>query len=115
MIDKIDLERVRSEKTFPVQLKKLLGLEQFGTFRFACYISQYSLYQTVSEFITKATEDEWIEIERMYLDDWETRKYSKVWQMTIPSIENMEIKKENMKKLLRKDIEEFYEYYKIGI
>ena len=114
MINNIDMERVKSEKTLPPQLKILIKNSKFGVARFGCYIVQYSQYPTINEFIKNATEDEYIEIERMYLDDWETRKYSKIFQDTINGIENMNIKKENMKKLLRNDIQEFYEHYKIG-
>lgn len=115
MLSIADLKRVKSEKVLPPQLNKLINQGYFGAYRFACYITQYSLYTTIKDFITKSTNDEWVEIEKMYLDDWETRQYSPVFKKTINGIENMKIKKENMKKLLRQDIEEFYEYYKIGI
>ncbi len=112
-MNNIDLERVKSEKVLPPQLKKLLDINEYGAFRFGCYIAQYGYYTTVNEFIRSATIDEWIDIERSYLDDWETRKYALPFQITIPNIENMNIKKENMKKLLRQDIIDFYRVYDI--
>lgn len=115
MLNNIDLERVKSEKTLPPQIKKIITDNEFGVARFGCYIVHYSEYPTINEFVRCATEDEWIDIERMYLDDWETRKYSKIFQDTINGIENMDIKKENMKKLLRNDISDFYRYYNISI
>lgn len=108
-----DTERVKSEKVLPPQLKRLLKLGEYGAFRFGCYIVQYSYYSTVNEFIKQATIDEWVEIERAYLDDWETRKYSLPFQITIPNILEMNIKEENMKKLLKEDIKDFYRFYNI--
>lgn len=113
MLLDIDRDRVAKE-TLPHQAKKLFDNKDFGVLRFATYIQNYSNYGTYLEFIKNATDDEWQEIERMYLDDWNTRLYSDVFRITIGELADKladTISEDKMKKLLKSDIKEFYNKY----
>lgn len=108
MINEIDIDRARHE-ILPQNYKKLVEKKWYGALRYATYIENYCSYDTYSQFVEQATIEELDDMERDYLNDWESRKYSKVFKMFIPQniIDNIsEIK---WKKILKSDITQFYE------
>lgn len=108
MLNSVDIERAMEEK-LPQIHEKLLKNKQYGAFRYATYIDNYSSYDTYIQFVENATEDELYDMECMYVMDWETRKHSKSFKMFIPP--TIELSEEKWKKILKHDISQFYEVF----
>lgn len=108
MINAIDIKRAEQEM-LPQGYKNLLAKGWYGAFRYATYIENYCNYDTYLQFKDNATVDELDEMEREYLNDWQTRKYSKSFKMFLTDEKLNNITENQWKKILRSDIQNFYD------
>lgn len=108
MINSIDIDRAKQE-LLPQGYKNLIDKQWYGAFRYASYIENYCNYDTYTKFVENATVDELDEMERLYLNDWQTRKYSKTFKMFLTDERMEKITEEQWKKILRSDIQNFYD------
>ena len=104
-----DVERAESE-VLVKSPKPFLENKVYGAYRYASYIENYSNHSTYTEFFKKATEDEHYDLEVMYIEVIETRKYSKISKKFIPPHIMEQLTLAHWKKIIRSDIAQFYDF-----
>lgn len=107
----LELERVEGESLMPsTRSKAFKDAKILGALRFATYIENYSELGTFKQFCKSCTEDDLVDMEQLYRDDWAMRKYSKAVKQTVSKEQIALLTDEHWQKLARIDIAQFYKF-----